>query len=240
MEAQTTSLSFPCELPALDALPARSTFFTGAGKPALIRGHQRAQQAWLNAPESLVDMLRRFPTEGRKASTRPVRPLPQPAVNCDLCIRFDGCTQGNPGPMGIGIACFTPADPDNPVQVYCMPVQFDGEPVIGTNNLTEILAAIQALWISSQIIDTHPGTQILVQGDSLNCVRWINGEFRLNEEKLAPFVGYAQSLLESLRPCGVHLDHIRREFNFVADDLSKEALGLEPEEYGRWSLRIAE
>lgn len=237
MDPNRKPIEFPAQLTKLEDLPECSAFFTGAGKPELIRGHHRAQRAWLYGPESLQEMLRAFSLGQPLTAQKRTEVAVQPRLECDLCIRFDGCTEGNPGPMGVGVACFLQDDLTNPVQVYRMPVTVGGKDVIGTNNLTEIVACISALWICSQIIDSHPGLQILVQGDSQNCVRWITGEYRINEEKLAPFVGFAQSMLESLRPCGVRLDHIRREFNFVADDLSKEALGIPPEEFGRWSLR---
>jgi len=239
MQEVLTTLAFPEQLPALTDLPPVTTILNGAGKAPLIRGNATAQRAWLNAPASLADMLEPF-TAAPTRHHAPTTPSPrQPEPQCDLCIRFDGCTHGNPGPAGIGIACFLPDNLRDPVATYSLPVTLHGKPVHATINLTEILAAIHALCLASTLVDQMPAPRdILVQGDSLNCIRWITGEYRLNEETLAPFVGFAQALLQSLRPCGVRMDHLRRDLNAVADDLGKLALGLAPEGLQTWVLRM--
>lgn len=236
MHSTQIAFKFPEQLPIIDTLAPRSALFSGAGMPPLVRGSAEAQAAWRTAPDHLGKMLQDLQIEFPDPEDL-IRAAPaQPPAEAQLCIRFDGCCVYNPGPMGIGIACFTPADLTNPVAAFNQIVAVDEVPIIGTNNISELVGAIQALTLSSAFIDLNGPHSILIQGDSLNTIRWITGEYRLNEQKLAPFVGYAQSLYESLRHCGIRIAHLPRKFNFVADELSKQAIHLRIDNKVAWKL----
>ena len=124
-----------------------------------------------------------------------------------LLIFTDGAALGNPGPMGIGVVVFRGAQKIKEISEYI------GE---GTNNVAEYTAVIRALEYAR-----HSGEkEVHLRSDSQLIVRQLNGEYKVKDEKLKPLKRKVVSLCEGL---DVRFEHIPREKNEEADELSKAA-----------------
>lgn len=124
-----------------------------------------------------------------------------------LIIYTDGACFGNPGPMGIGVVVYKEKKKIMEISEYV------GE---GTNNRAEYLALIRALEIAKKMEEK----EILIRTDSQLIERQIKGEYKVKNEKLKPLKAKADKLISEME---VKVEHITREKNEEADELSKRA-----------------
>ena len=68
--------------------------------------------------------------------------------------------------------------------------------------------------------------RIQVAGDSLVIVNWFQGSFSIASVVLEPWQGKIRALQGSF--IDIHMQHISRTYNCLADDLSKRVLNLDP------------
>lgn len=127
-----------------------------------------------------------------------------------LVIFTDGCSLGNPGPMGIGVVVYRDGLRIEELSEYI------GH---GTNNVAEYNAVIRALETAHEIGDCN----VHVKSDSELIIRQLSGEYRVRDPQLQRLKERIDGLRRGL---DVHFEHIRREKNDEADGLSKEAAAL--------------
>jgi len=125
-----------------------------------------------------------------------------------LYIHTDGACFGNPGPMGIGIVVYREKKKIMEISEYV------GE---GTNNIAEYLALIRALEIAKRIGEN----EVHIKTDSELLARQINGEYRVKDRKLKPLKARVDALMRGMK---VKVEHVPREQNEEADELSKRAV----------------
>jgi ribonuclease HI len=123
---------------------------------------------------------------------------------------FDGASQGNPGPSGIGGVVKDP----------CGQVLLEiSEPVCtGTNNEAEYKALIAV----ARRLSEMGVPSALIQGDSQLVVNQVNGLWRINHSHLYQLCQKAQEALNSIPEWS--LNWIPREKNTHADALSTKAI----------------
>ncbi len=127
-----------------------------------------------------------------------------------LVIFTDGCCLGNPGPMGIGVVIYRDG-----VRVEELDEYLGG----GTNNVAEYTAVIRALETAHEMGET----KVHVKSDSLLLIKQLNNEYKVKDAKLKPLKRRVEELCRGLE---IHFEHIPREKNSEADELSKEAAEL--------------
>ncbi|MEW6035668.1 MAG: ribonuclease HI family protein [Candidatus Micrarchaeota archaeon] len=127
-----------------------------------------------------------------------------------LVIFTDGASLGNPGPMGIGVVIYRDGLRIEELSEYI------GQ---GTNNIAEYTAVIRALETIHELgeMEAH------VKSDSQLIVRQLNGEYKVRDPELRPLKERVEHLCKGLK---VSFEHIPREKNAEADELSKEAAEL--------------
>ncbi|HNZ28519.1 MAG TPA: ribonuclease HI family protein [Candidatus Goldiibacteriota bacterium] len=118
----------------------------------------------------------------------------------------DGASSGNPGDAGIGIV-----------------IKEDGKEVlrvskyigVATNNVAEYMAIIKLL----EMTDDLEIDEIEIFSDSELAVKQINGEFKINDEKLKELNDKVHSFSKITK---FTVTHVGREKNSDADKLAKE------------------
>ncbi|MBU0532490.1 ribonuclease HI family protein [Candidatus Micrarchaeota archaeon] len=123
-----------------------------------------------------------------------------------LIIYTDGASLGNPGPMGIGIVIYREGICVEELSEYL------GN---GTNNIAEYTAVIKALETAHQMGER----EVHIKSDSQLVIRQLNNEYKVKDLKLKPLKKRIDELCKGLK---VHFEHIPREKNNEADELSKE------------------
>jgi ribonuclease HI len=127
-----------------------------------------------------------------------------------LVIFTDGACLGNPGPMGIGVVVYR----DN-VRIEELS-EYIGN---GTNNIAEYTAVIRALETVHQLGET----EVHIKSDSELIVKQLNNEYKVRDPGLRTLRKRVDELCKGLK---VRFEHIPREKNSEADELSKEAAEL--------------
>jgi len=122
----------------------------------------------------------------------------------------DGASLGNPGPMGIGVVLYREGFRIEELSEYI------GD---GTNNIAEYTAVIRALETAHRLGDKT----VHIKSDSQLIVRQLNGEYKVKDPKLRPLKKQVEDLCYGIE---VEFEHIPREKNTEADDLSKEGAEL--------------
>jgi len=125
-----------------------------------------------------------------------------------LIIYTDGACFGNPGPMGIGVVVYREKKKIMEISEYV------GE---GTNNRAEYLALIRALEIAKEMKEE----EVLIRTDSQLIERQVKGVYKVKNEKLKPLKAKADMLISEMK---VKVEHVSREKNEEADELSKRAV----------------
>jgi len=124
-----------------------------------------------------------------------------------LVIYTDGACFGNPGPMGIGIVIYADGKIVREISEYI------GE---GTNNIAEYSALIRALKEVKKLGER----EVIIRTDSQLLARQLSGEYKIKNKKLKELKALADDLMAGLV---VKIEHIPREQNAEADELSKRA-----------------
>lgn len=128
-----------------------------------------------------------------------------------MIVYTDGASRGNPGRASIGAAIYAT----------------DGGEMIGsvsedighaTNNVAEYKAVIAGLEEALRL----GATEVELRADSLLLVRQLTGEYRVKAPGLKPLASAAIRLLRQF--AATEINHVRREFNEVADALANAAL----------------
>jgi ribonuclease HI len=127
-------------------------------------------------------------------------------------IHTDGACSGNPGKMGIGAVI------EEGGKILCEISEDIGD---GTNNIAEYTAVVRALEEARKL-----GIKsIIVRSDSLLLVRQLEGKFKIKAPHLRELRRQILALSEDMQ---ISYEHIPREENGHADELSKKAIGLKP------------
>lgn len=121
----------------------------------------------------------------------------------------DGASRGNPGLAGCGVHIVAPDGSEYNFKVFL------GEK---TNNQAEYQALILAL---KELIRLK-ANNALVRADSEFMIRQMLGIYRVKNEKIIPLYQEAKTLAAAIPSLG--FEHVRREFNKVADRLANEAI----------------
>lgn len=143
-------------------------------------------------------------------NTSKVIPATLDQTRTNYILKFDGCSKGNPGPAGAGAVLYY-----NDVEVW------SGKKFVGvkeTNNCAEYCGLI--LGLQEAVKRNIRGLKVF--GDSLLVVKQMNGEYKLKSEKLYPLYHEAKKLEATFDT--IVYEHIYREFNGRADELSNSAL----------------
>jgi ribonuclease HI len=132
-----------------------------------------------------------------------------------ILVHTDGGARGNPGPAALGVT-------------------LEGEPIgvkgygeylgVKTNNEAEYEAVVYALKKIKQLIGRAvvKKTRVEVHADSELVVKQLNGEYKIENEKLQPL--WLKIWNEKLEFASVTFRHIPREQNAAADKFVNEAL----------------
>jgi ribonuclease HI len=125
----------------------------------------------------------------------------------DAVLYVDGASFGNPGPSGIGVVLVEDGDA----------VLTRSEDVgYGTNNQAEYRALLRGLTEALERGVTH----LLVRSDSQLLVRQMLGEYKVKSKMLQALRREAEALKQRFEAIG--FEHVRREYNEVADELAKQ------------------
>lgn len=160
---------------------------------------------WMRAPAARTPL----------PAPEPAPPAPEPkplAPNAlrKLLVFTDGAARGNPGPAGAGAVLGLPDGTIIDRLGRYLGVQ--------TNNVAEyqgvIIALRRALELGAREID--------LRADSLLVISQLRGEWKVKNEGLRPLFEEARRLLA--RFDRVSLQHVRRELNTEADEMSNRAI----------------
>ncbi|MCS6861693.1 MAG: ribonuclease HI family protein [Abditibacteriales bacterium] len=142
------------------------------------------------------------------ASPHPI--MPDHTPHDLLTIHFDGAAQGNPGPAGIGVVILD-ADGTSLAEIG----EYIGE---ATNNVAEYRALIRALEEAQAL----GGRRLTIYADSELIVRQLAGQYEVKSPRLQPLFARVDELLRQFEQ--VHVTHIRRAANNLADKLATNAI----------------
>jgi ribonuclease HI len=147
-------------------------------------------------------------------------PEPEPVAQSDrsglrerVVVHFDGGARGNPGPAAIG-AVVTDPSADPPVRLASVS-EYIGST---TNNVAEYRALLAGL----EAARAFPARTIEVRGDSMLVIKQVQGQWKVKQPHLRPFVDDARRLLAGYER--VALVHVPRADNADADLLVNAAL----------------
>jgi ribonuclease HI len=121
---------------------------------------------------------------------------------------FDGCSKGNPGLAGAGAVIYDKAM----VEVWCL-AQLVG--TNSTNNEAEYTGLLIGL---RHAVEMGGVSELMVRGDSQLIIRQLKGEYKVKSVSLKPLYLEAVELISRIRV--VQFEHVYREFNKRADELS--------------------
>ena len=122
---------------------------------------------------------------------------------------IDGASLGNPGPSGVGVAFVRPDG--TPIRQFAKGI---GQ---ATNNVAEYLAFLYALQEALQA----GCTDLVVRTDSELLARQLSGRYKVRDATLRILHDLATHL--QLAFASVHVEHVPRERNRLADRLAGDA-----------------
>lgn len=126
-------------------------------------------------------------------------------------LEFDGASRGNPGPAGAGAALF---DDSRDIQVGSICLKLGRT----TNNQAEyygLLAGMEA----AEVVGVK---KLRVLGDSQLVVRQVMGRYKVSNEGLRRLYTRVKKVQKSFE--GFQIEHVLRDKNKVADELSNQAI----------------
>ena len=130
---------------------------------------------------------------------------------------FDGGAQPNPGVGGAGVVLMD----DRRNVVVRQAIRMRDYPV--TNNQAEYTALLAGLTAARR----EGMKRLCVFGDSDLVIKQMNGQFRVNSEKMRPLYERAQAELSRFTREGVTFTHVPRSQNTDADDCANRAIAGE-------------
>ncbi|XP_077214595.1 uncharacterized protein LOC143849470 [Tasmannia lanceolata] len=120
-------------------------------------------------------------------------------------LNFNGSSLGNPGEAGIGGLCRN--DKGEVLWAYSGPIG------VADSNEAEVRAVHSGIkFLDSQVYDSS-----IVEGDSLNVIRWLSGE-------VAPpwrFLPFFKEIEDLIQGSSIVFGHVRRSANAEADSLAR-------------------
>ena len=125
---------------------------------------------------------------------------------------IDGASRNNPGLSGAGVYILKNGEP------FMYQGFFLG---IKTNNQAEYLALLVGIFVLQ--VYTEEDDVIRVMSDSQLLVRQLQGQYRVKEANLKLLHRLAHTLLGAFK---VHLTHILRAENYIADQMANEGIDL--------------
>jgi ribonuclease HI len=146
----------------------------------------------------------------------PVIKLPLPLTNeveSIYTLYFDGCCKGNPGPGGAGAVLYK-----NDEEIWSESL-FVGDKV--TNNIAEYTGLLTGL---QYVVNQGQIKTLFVKGDSLLVIKQMRGEFKVNSTNLIELFARAKSLSSSSFFDKIEFEHVYRDKNKRADELSNQGL----------------
>jgi len=161
-----------------------------------------------------------------KAAAAAVASAGPPAAPYYL-LQFDGGSRGNPGSAGSGAVLYAVEGESQQRREVWAAYYYLGSGV--TNNQAEYWGLIQGLVNvrKMNLARTRAGgsVQLLIQGDSQLVLRQVSGQYLTRSDSLKPLNIMAVKELSLLHPLLVpRLEHIPRELNGRADELSNAAM----------------
>ncbi len=135
-------------------------------------------------------------------------PMPDNTKHNLLIVHFDGASQGNPGPAGIGVVIRN-ADGTALAEIG----EYIGH---ATNNVAEYRALIRALEEAQSL----GGQRLSIRADSELVVRQLYGRYEVKSPNLKPLFARVRELLRQFE----HVTHVPREENRLADKLATGAI----------------
>lgn len=132
-----------------------------------------------------------------------------------LTMYTDGGSRGNPGPAACGVVIYNELGDEV--------ARLKKTIGVATNNQAEYQAVVLALeWINQN----YGQTSIAARLDSELVVRQLNGQYKIKNDELKPWMLKIKALVHELGG-QVTFDHVPRSQNKVADSLVNEALDAE-------------
>jgi ribonuclease HI len=128
---------------------------------------------------------------------------------CEYVLNFDGSSKGNPGLAGAGMVIYK-----NNTEIWSS-CKFLG---YKTNNQSEYTALILGLKAAIE----HNIDSLCVLGDSLLVINQVNGIFKVTSDLLRELYNEAIELKAKFKH--IEFNHVYREYNKRADELSNLAL----------------
>lgn len=142
---------------------------------------------------------------------------PAPQTPTDATVRFfhlvlhsDGAARENPGPAGAGAVLSEPGG-----KIVARLGRFLGSQ---TNNVAEYEGVILGLEKAAELGVRH----LDVRADSMLVIKQLRGEWKVKHPGLKPYFERARNLLRQFEK--VTLEHVRRELNVEADEMSNRAI----------------
>jgi ribonuclease HI len=155
------------------------------------------------------------------------------SVKRDQYVIFcDGGSRGNPGPAATGWVVYGPFNDlkefkkieESDLELFSGKELIRSGSYVGetTNNVAEWRSVIEALeWIAHHVKDSEK-VEVFVFMDSQLVIRQISGQYKVKQPHLKPLHMVAIDLINGFAK--VHLCHVYREFNKVADGEANRVL----------------
>jgi ribonuclease HI len=128
----------------------------------------------------------------------------------EFVMNFDGCSKGNPGIAGAGAVIY-----QNEIEILS-DIFFVGEKA--TNNHAEYAGLILGLQMAYEL-DIK---SLLVKGDSMLIINHMNGTYKCSSSNLIELYNRAKELESKFD--NIYYQHVLRNFNKRADELSNDAI----------------
>jgi ribonuclease HI len=132
----------------------------------------------------------------------------------EYCLKFDGCSKGNPGPAGAGAVIYK-----NDQEIWSNSMYVGDKE---TNNVAEYNGLIMGLTKANDL----GIKELLVMGDSELIIKQMKGEYKVKSVNIIEY--YLKSKTLSRLISEVRYEHIYRKDNARADQLAN--LGLQSKE----------
>ena len=151
------------------------------------------------------------PRSSAKSRSAPVDSKSRGAHSKQAAILFsDGASRGNPGPAAIGFVVTDSSGQELAAEGECI------------GNTTNNVAEYQALLAGLQKARELGINDLEIRLDAELVVRQLNGEYKVRHPALIEWKRRIDDVLRQFR--SVHIAHVGREENAIADKLANEAL----------------
>ena len=127
-----------------------------------------------------------------------------------VIVYTDGASRGNPGAASIGIHIIDVDKHDILKHGECLPDT--------TNNVAEYTAVLRAL----EMCKANKVSSVIVRSDSELLVRQLQGQYKVKSPNLIGLYKQVLALKSAFKQ--IEFEHVRREFNKIADELANLAL----------------